>query len=306
LTSSSFAELFVRLPSDISFAEKFKCAHRVDVKFAHLLWYVRTKENVDKGSGAMSDAPATPQEQADDAEDRFIKQVLLRTAIRQQKSNEPNNGVHAYSVLYTAMRNQQRKDSKALIDGVQQEIGVIKQLLRKVGNALVETNDAAPHAHANPTSMSLQVPAQVTTTPSPMPAASANKPLPHFDRVPSATNVPSFIERYEVDMLNVAGVKARFGLNNLDSKRNGKLASRVTSARAAAKPYRPLFETLQFLIGSKQLAPNTIQTNMVATVGQTRSIRAEFKRMARVLAGVDGVENRAEALKKAWNVPDPK
>ena len=73
-----------------------------------------------------------------------------------------------------------------------------------------------------------------------------------------------------------------------------------------AKPYRPLFETLQFLIGSKQLAPNTIQTSLVATVGQTRSIRTEFKRMAQVLAGVDGVENRAEALKKAWNVPDPK
>mgnify|MGYP001479078245 FL=1 len=68
----------------------------------------------------------------------------------------------------------------------------------------------------------------------------------------------------------------------------------------------PLFETLQFLIGSKQLAPNTIQTSLVATVGQTRSIRTEFKRMANILAGVDGVENRAEALKKAWNVPDPK
>ena len=45
---------------------------------------------------------------------------------------------------------------------------------------------------------------------------------------------------------------------------------------------------------------------MVATLGQTRSIRDELKRMARELAGVDGVENRAEALKKAWNVPDPK
>ena len=40
--------------------------------------------------------------------------------------------------------------------------------------------------------------------------------------------------------------------------------------------------------------------------GQTRSIRDEFKRMAGVLTGVDGVENRAEALKTAWNVPDPK
>ena len=36
------------------------------------------------------------------------------------------------------------------------------------------------------------------------------------------------------------------------------------------------------------------------------SIRAEFKRMAQVLAGIEGVEKRADALKKAWNVPDPK
>ena len=39
----------------------------------------------------MSDAPTMTQEQVDDAEDRFIKQVLFeagRTAIRQQKSNE--------------------------------------------------------------------------------------------------------------------------------------------------------------------------------------------------------------------------
>ena len=68
----------------------------------------------------------------------------------------------------------------------------------------------------------------------------------------------------------------------------------------------PLFETLQFLIEGKQLSTDTIQKNMVATLGQTRSIRDEFKRMANILAGVDGVENRAEALKKAWNVPDPK
>ena len=101
----------------------------------------------------------------------------------------------------------------------------------------------------------------------------------------------------------MAEVKERFGLNDLDRERNGKLASRVTTARAAAKPYRPLFETLQFLIGSKQLAPNTIQTSLVATLGQTGSIRTEFKRMAQVLAGVEGVEKRAEALKKAWNVP---
>ena len=59
----------------ISFAEKFKCAHRVDVKFAHLLWYVRTKENVDKGSGAMSDAPATND--AAPMDDAFAKVVQL-------------------------------------------------------------------------------------------------------------------------------------------------------------------------------------------------------------------------------------
>ena len=38
---------------------------------------------------AMSDAPAMPQEQADDAEDRFMERVIFeagRTAIRQQKS----------------------------------------------------------------------------------------------------------------------------------------------------------------------------------------------------------------------------
>ena len=74
-----------------------------------------------------------------------------------------------------------------------------------------------------------------------------------------------------------------------------------------ALPYKPLFETLQHLIEIKRcFSPDTIQTNMVATLGQTRSIRAEFRRMARVLAGVEGVEKRAEALKKAWNVPDPK
>ncbi len=159
-------------------------------------------------------------------------------------------------------------------------------------------NDAP---HANPTSMSAQVPAQVaaaTTTPSSKPTA--NKSLSQIDRVPTATNVRSFIERYKVDRLNVAEVKERFGLNDLDRERNGKLASRVTSARAAAKPYRPLFETLQ------QLAPNTIQTSVVETLGQTGSIRTEFKRMANILAGVEGVENRAEALKKAWDIPDPK
>ena len=115
-------------------------------------------------------------------------------------------------------------------------------------------------------------------------------------------------------MLYTQEVKERFGLNDLDRAGNRRLASRVTSARAAAQPsaraaaqpYEPLFETLQFLIGSKQLSPNTIQKSLVATLGQTRSLRDEFKRMAKVLTGVDGVENRAEALKKAWNVPDPK
>ena len=69
----------------------------------------------------------------------------------------------------------------------------------------------------------------------------------------------------------------------------------------------PLFETLQHLIEIKRcFSPDTIQKNMFATLGQTRSIRDEFKRMANILAGVDGVENRADALKKAWNVPDPK
>ena len=74
-----------------------------------------------------------------------------------------------------------------------------------------------------------------------------------------------------------------------------------------ALPYKPLFETLQHLIEIKRcFSPDTIQKNMVATLGQTRSIRDELKRMARELAGVDGVENRAEALEKAWNVLDPK
>ena len=38
-------------------------------------------------------------------------------------------------------------------------------------------------------------------------------------------------------------------------------------------------------------SPDAIQESMVATLGQTRSIRDEFKRMAGVLTGVDGVEN---------------
>ena len=181
-------------------------------------------------------------------------------------------------------------------------------MLRNVGNALVGTNDAAPHAHANPTSMSAQVPAQVaaaTITPSSKPTT--NKSLSQIDRVTSATNVPSFIERYKVDMLNVAEVKERFGLNDLDKNGKKQLTSRVTSARGGAKPYKPLFETLQHLIEIKRcFSPDEIQDNMVATLGQTRSIRVEFKRMANILAGVDGVENRADALKKAWNVPDPK
>ena len=119
-----------------------------------------------------------------------------------------------------------------------------------------------------------------------------------------------FIERYKVDTLNVAEVKERFGLNDLELDQAGKrrLTSRVTSARGAAQPYAPLFETLQHLIESKRcFSPDAIQKSMVATLGQTRSIRGEFKRMAKVLAGVDGVANRAEALKTAWNVTvDPK
>lgn len=43
---------------------------------------------------------------------------------------------------------------------------------------------------------------------------------------------------------------------------------------------------------------------MLATVKPTTniqgSIRTEFKRMAQVLVDVEGVENSAEALKKAW------
>ena len=101
-------------------------------------------------------------------------------------------------------------------------------------------------------------------------------------------------------------MKERFGLNDLDRAENRRLASRVTSARAAARPYEPLFETLQFLIEGKQLSTDTIQKNLVATLGQTGSIRTEFKRMANILAGIEGVEKRADALKKAWNVPDPK
>ena len=151
-------------------------------------------------------------------------------------------------------------------------------------------NDAP---HANPTSMSTQVPAQVaaaTTTPSSKPTA--NKSLSQIDRVPTATNVRSFIERYKVDRLNVAEVKERFGLNDLDKAGKKQLTSRVTSARGAALPYKPLFETLQHLIEIKRcFSPDEIQDNMVATLGQTRSIRAEFRRMANILAGVDGVEN---------------
>lgn len=102
----------------------------------------------------------------------------------------------------------------------------------------------------------------------------------------------------------------RFGLNDLELDQDGKrrLTSRVTSARGAAQSYEPLFETLQHLIEIKRcFSSDAIQKSMVATLGQTRSIRDEFKRMAKVLAGVDGVENRAEALKTAWNVTvDPK
>ena len=125
----------------------------------------------------------------------------------------------------------------------------------------------------------------------------------------TATDVRSFIERYKVDTLKVAEVKTRFGLNDLElgQDEKKKLTSRVTSARGAARPYKPLFETLQHLIEIQRCSSDAIQTSVVATLGPTRSIRDEFKRMAKVLAGVDGVENRAEALKTAWNVTvDPK
>ena len=243
---------------------------------------------------AMSDAPAMPQEQADDAEDRFIQQVLFE-AIRQQKLNA---------------RQPRNPGQYTVSEAVQEELSQLKPLKRmaKAIEREFKKDNINDAPHANPTSMSTQVPAQVaaaTTTPSSKPTA--NKSLSQIDRVPTATNVRSFIERYKVDRLNVAEVKERFGLNDLDRERNGKLASRVTSARGAAKPYKPLFETLQHLIEIKRcFSPDEIQDNMVATLGQTRSIRVEFKRMANILAGVDGVENRADALKKAWNVPDPK
>ena len=242
---------------------------------------------------AMSDAPAMPQEQADDAEDRFIQQVLFE-AIRQQKLNA---------------RQPRNPGQYTVSEAVQEELSQLKPLKRmaKAIEREFKKDNINDAPHANPTSMSTQVPAQVaaaTTTPSSKPTA--NKSLPQIDRVPTATNVPSFIERYKVDMLYTQEVKERFGLNDLDRAGNRRLASRVTSARAAARPYEPLFETLQFLIEGRQLSPDTIQKNMVATLGQTRSIRAEFKRMAQVIAGVEGVENRAEAPKKALDIPDPK
>ena len=84
----------------------------------------------------------------------------------------------------------------------------------------------------------------------------------------------------------MAEVKERFGLNDLDKAGKKQLTSRVTSARGATLPYKPLFETLQHLIEIKRcFSPDEIQDNMVATLGQTRSIRAEFKRMAQVLGG---------------------
>ena len=239
---------------------------------------------------AMSDAPAMPQEQADDAEDRFIQQVLFE-AIRQQKLNA---------------RQPRNPGQYTVSEAVQEELSQLKPLKRmaKAIEREFKKDNINDAPHANPTSMSTQVPAQVAAATA---AASANKPLPHIERVTTARDVRSFIEWYMVDMLCKQEVKERFGLNDLDRARNGKLASRVTSARAAAKPYKPLFETLQHLIEIKRcFSPDEIQDNMVATLGQTRSIRDEFKRMANILAGVDGVENRADALKKAWNVPDPK
>ncbi len=137
--TSSFAE-FVRLPSDISFAEKFKCAHRVVVKFAHLLWYVRTKENVDKGSGAMSDAPATndaapmddaaPMTQEEAEEDLLMDNLVIyearKSAIKEGKSNRRqtrNPGQYKVSDAAKAciksflsyVRNQENAPAKSTI-----------------------------------------------------------------------------------------------------------------------------------------------------------------------------------------------
>ena len=160
--------------------------------------------------------------------------------------------------------------------------------------------------------MAAQIAAQVTpsATTATTTTPTANKTLPQIERVTTATDVPSFIERYKVDTLTVAEVKTRFGLNDLElgQDEKKKLTSRVTSARGAARPYKPLFETLQHLIEIQRcFSSDAIQTSVVATLGPTRSIRDEFKRMANELAGVDGVESRAEALKTAWNVTvDPK
>ena len=149
----------------------------------------------------------------------------------EEMARAPNNGVHACSVMCTAMRSALKEEMNARMGAVQEELSQLKPLKRMAKAVEREfrkdnINDAP---HANPTSMSAQVPAQVaaaTITPSSKPTA--NKSLPQIDRVPTATNVPSFIERYEVDMLNVAGVKARFGLNNLDSGGNKQLTSKVT------------------------------------------------------------------------------
>ena len=50
----------------------------------------------------------------------------------------------------------------------------------------------------------------------------ANKALPEIQRVPTATTVRSFIERYKFDTLNVAEVKKRFGLNDLRTPSNAR------------------------------------------------------------------------------------
>ena len=232
----------------------------------------------------------------------------------EEMARAPNNEVHACSVICT-MRSALNETMNARMGVVQDELSQL-QPLQRLAKAVerefkmdTTINDAP---HANPTSMSTQIPAQVaaaTPAPSSKSKPTANKALPEIQRVPTATTVRSFIKRYKVDTLNVAEVKKRFGLNDLELDQAGKrrLTSRVTSARGAAQPYAPLFETLQHLIESKRcFSPDAIQKSMVATLGQTRSIRAEFRRMARELAGIEGVEKRAYALKKAWNVPDPK
>ena len=234
----------------------------------------------------------------------------------EEMARAPSNEVHACNVMCAAMRSELNETMKRRMGAVQDELSQL-QPLQRIAKAVAKEfkNDStindAPH-DANPASMAAQIAAQVApsaTTAATTTTTTANKTLPQIERVTTATDVPSFIERYKVDTLKVAEVKTRFGLNDLElgQDEKKKLTSRVTSARGAARPYKPLFETLQHLIEIQRCSSDAIQTSVVATLGPTRSIRDEFKRMANELAGVDGVESRAEALKTAWNVTvDPK